>query len=82
MIADTEITQTTETNVVDSCKSDLKTDIDQIFSDLKNLEKNNQLSANTAINLILIYYIKNLYEEVEIRKNKFKVKIQFFIKIF
>ena len=75
MIADTEITQTTETNVVDKIKSDSKTDIDQIFSDLKNLEKNNQLSANTAINLILIYYIKNLYDEVEIRKNKFKVKV-------
>jgi hypothetical protein len=75
MIADTEITQTTETNIVDIIKSDLKTDIDQIFSDLKNLEKNNSLTANTAINLILIYYIKNLFEEVEIRKNKFKVKV-------
>lgn len=75
MIADTEITQTTETNVVDIIKSDSKTDIDQIFSDLKNLEKNNSLTANTAINLILIYYIKNLFEEVEIRKNKFKVKV-------
>jgi hypothetical protein len=51
-------------------------DLDSIFENLKNLEKNNQLNSSTAISLIIMFYIKCQNEEVEMRKNKFKVKIK------
>jgi hypothetical protein len=51
-------------------------DLDSFFENLKNLEKNNQLNSSTAISLIIMFYIKCQNEEVEMRKNKFKVKIK------